>query len=174
MVEVIGQPATRIGAGPPLSSQTGTRPGDLVGFAAFPLAISNTEFARIASTAAANTNCVVNLSPSAPSTPLSIKGCLVNLAAGNGSNFYGNANSDFAVSELLGLLNYFGAKSAQQTRLPAVVERGSQLSAFNPNNAAFLKRVTQVTTSLNQVVCRGTDTPLHHCCYQFRPSLCRH
>lgn len=49
IVEVFGQPASRIGAGVPVGAQPGTRNADFSGFATMPFAISNLQFSTASS-----------------------------------------------------------------------------------------------------------------------------
>jgi hypothetical protein len=141
-VEVLGQPATRIGAGAPLNSLPGTRAFDLMRSATLPLAISNVQYAQIAPPAQPNVPYTIDLVASnqteytQPPPRGHIKGCLVNDAStGTLGSYYGNGQGNVAINQLEGLLGYFGAKSGQQSIAPAVVEAGSQLNAFDP---AFL------------------------------------
>ncbi len=62
-VEVLGQPATRIGAGPPPGALTNARASDLYGYAALPLAISSQGFVDLlgANQGAASIPCTVDL-----------------------------------------------------------------------------------------------------------------
>jgi hypothetical protein len=141
-VEVLGQPATRIGYGAPLGSAPGTRAGDLMGFATLPIAISNVQFAPITAAGQTTTTYTIDLVTSTsaeytgPAPAGHIKGCLVNVAGtGNGNNFYGPAQGEIGIDQLEALLTYFGATSDQQAIAPAVVEQGSSLSGFDAANA---------------------------------------
>jgi hypothetical protein len=153
-VEVLGQPATRIGYGAPLNSAPGSRAGDLVGFATFPLAISNVQFAQIsASNQAMMTIDLVSSPPSqTPTQKGHIQGCFVNVAGtGNGANFYGPGQGNLAIDQLEGLLGYFRATSNQPPIAPAVVEQGSPLSAFNPADPTFSARLLEINQTLATV-----------------------
>lgn len=154
-VEVIGQPASRIGAGAPLSSTPGTRAADLVKFAVLPIAISNQQFAGIAQTQTVGTQVTVDFVSSKQPTGAAghIQGCLTNPTASTngGGNFYGTASSDSDIDQLEGLLNYFGASSPQTTLSPAVVEAGSRLSAFDPAAATFANRQSEIAGFLTQL-----------------------
>ncbi len=136
VVEVLGQPATRIGAGAPLNSAAGTRESQLAGFAALPLAISYNQFAPLTNPALTNTQYTIDLVTSKSAGAVAaghIKGCLVNLSStANGATVYGGATGTTAVNQLLGLLGYFGAQTGQPAIAPAVVEMGSALFAFDP------------------------------------------
>jgi hypothetical protein len=158
VVEVLGQPASRIGAGPPLNSSGGTRASDLIEFATLPLAISNAQFATIANPSQQGTTYTIDLVSSTSSeyrgsAPAGhVKGCLVNVAStGGGSIYYGNAQGNLAIEQLEGLFNYFGAKALQQTIAPALVERGSRLSAFDPADPVFLSRRSEISQALIQL-----------------------
>ncbi len=166
MVEVLGQPATRIGAGPPSSSPANSRAADLVGFATLPLAVSNLEFAPITSSSGTVSTYTIDLvSPaSSTTTPGHLKGCLVNVSAtgsgANFSNYYGSAQGNAAINQLEGLLNYFGAITGQPTILPATVENGSQLYAFNPQDPTFLSRQVQIAQAMATLPARFYIMPI--------------
>jgi hypothetical protein len=156
-VEVLGQPASRIGPGAPTTS-VNQAITNFSGFASFPLAISNQQFVNIANPNQATTTYTVDLVSSTsvefagPAPPGHIKGCLVNLSStGIGNNFYGNGQGDTAIDQLEGLLNYFGARAFVPTIAPAVVERGSQLNAFDPANPAFTNRANEISQTLLQL-----------------------
>jgi hypothetical protein len=156
-VEVLGQPATRIGAGAPLTSPAGSPEAQFAGFATLPLAISYTQFAPLTAPTLANTAYTIDLvtsnTVSAPLAAGHIRGCLVNVSsAGTGASFYGGAAGTAAVNQLLGLLNYFGAQTAQPTIAPAVVERGSLVGAFDPAQwtAGQQSSITQALQQLPQ------------------------
>jgi hypothetical protein len=163
-VEVLGQPATRIGYGPPVGSAPGTRAGALYPFAALPIAISNQQFAAMAiptnnpAQAGFTIDLVTSTSQEYSETPPPghVKGCLVNVAgtgSGSGANFYGPAVGETAIEQLEGLLSYFGAVSEQQPIAPALVEAGSsQLSAFDPANASNTSDPDINTTQLLNVL----------------------
>jgi len=158
VVEVLGQSASRIGAGAPLDTPQTTRAVDLVGFASLPLAISNAQFATIASPSRTNAQYTIDL---ISSTQGSIRGCFVNLiGSGSGDNYYGSATGDLAVDQLEGLLNYFAAGTRQLTLAPAMVERGSQLNAFDPNDASFFARRNEVAQALRQLPGRDYILPV--------------
>jgi hypothetical protein len=136
-VEVLGQPATRIGAGAPVNSAAGQRAADFVGFACLPLAISNLQFSRAAKLGATVASYTVDLVSSSSAEYLvappagHIKGCLVNLVGNAGAlNYYAPANSLAAVGQLQGLLGYF--TRAPGAVPPSMVETGSQLNGFDP------------------------------------------
>ncbi len=150
VVEVFGQPASRIGAGVPAASQSNTRAQDFIGFATLPFAISNQQFANIASPSQISTTYIIDLvssSSTGAAQPGHIKGCFVNVS-GTGSssgNYYGNAQGPQAINQLISLLAYF--TSGNGSVLPTNVERGSLLGAFDP--ATFT--ATQ-QTSISQAV----------------------
>ncbi len=134
-VEVIGQPASRIGPGAPYSSKE--RAAELAGFAALPIAISNIQFNGIANFTQTHT---IDFVSSANPTPAKghLAGCFVNVAASRdkfGSNYYGTAKDHKDIQQLVYLLQYFATKNS--TLLPATVERGSKLNAFDPASKDF-------------------------------------
>jgi len=145
-VEVLGQPATRIGYAAPLGSAVGTRANQLLQFACLPLAISNTQFVNAALPTTTTKTYTIDLVTSATpqATPPSghINGCLVNVAGtGNGTNYYGPGQGNLAINQIESLLGYFGATGSTQPPIaPAGVEAGSLLSALDPANAANTAR----------------------------------
>jgi hypothetical protein len=155
-IEVVNQPASRVGPGAPGSANNATRAGQLAGFAAFPLAISLTQYAAMANTANIapphNTITIdmVGSKTTAATQANHVKGCFVNVAATNGgASYYDAAQGNNALSELQALLNYFAAGSSSQVVAPAMVERGSQLNAFDPADAKFAAQQTQIFNWLN-------------------------
>ncbi len=148
-VEIFGQPASRIGAAVPINSSD-VRAQDFIGFAALPLAISNQQFATIANPSQTTTTYIIDLVSSSSKNaaqPGHIKGCFVNLASSgnNNGNYYGIAQGSQAINQLLSMLGYF--KSGSAATLPAQVERGSQLSAYDP---AFFTTTQQ--TNISQAI----------------------
>jgi hypothetical protein len=150
IVEVIAQPATRIGAGS-LSPTAGSRAAELALFATFPLAISNQQFAQIANNSQTGSNYTIDLVNSSTvgntAAPGHLKGAFVNLAMADAQT-YAAAQGDVAINQLEGLLSYYHAFSLEQTLAPAMVETGSQLNAFNSADFAFSNRQAEI----NQVV----------------------
>jgi hypothetical protein len=155
--EVLGQPATRIGAAPLPSSQLDSRALNFIGFGTFPLAISNLQFAPYASSTSTATSFTIDLISSASSASGvgHVKGCLVNdSASGSNGNYYGSAQGMGAINQLEGLLNYFGSTTIEPTVAPAVVENGSPLSAFDPANKTFQARENEIAAALQQLVAK--------------------
>lgn len=158
-VEVLGQPASRIGAAAPVNSASGTRAADFVGFGILPLALSNQQFAAAANPAQTIQSYTIDLVTSASaeykgSAPLNhLKGCFINAASasGAGNGAYGTGQGNLAIDQLKGLLAYF-AKSSQQAVMPAGIEAGSQVSAFDPADPIFVSRQTEVLQSLSQLL----------------------
>jgi hypothetical protein len=150
-VEVLGQPASRIGPGAPLGSTAGSTASNYIGWAVLPIAISNQEFATIANPNQTTTTYTIDLvSPNTPVQSGHIAGCLVNLAAtsGSGSSYYGAGTGSTAVSQLISLLYYFSGNT-QQSLAPALVEQGSQLNAFNPTDPTFVSQQSQINKVLS-------------------------
>lgn len=149
-IEVIWQPALRIGAGIPPAGQSNVVAG--TAWTALPLAISNQEFALAANPGQSTTTYTINLvSPATTgiANGNSINGCLVNLAVGTGTgnNYYASASGNQAISQLISLLNYF-VPGNQQFLLPAMLEIGSQLQAFDPTASAFVNAQNQIYATL--------------------------
>jgi len=151
-IEVIAQPATRIGGGS-LSPLAGSRAADLAPFAAFPLAISNQQFAQIAANAKAGNSYTIDLvnSNTVGNTAASghIKGSFVNLVMAD-AQAYSAAQGEVAINQLEGLLGYFNA-SQQQTLAPAMVEAASQLNAFDSADPTFGNRQAEINQVLSQI-----------------------
>lgn len=147
VIEVFGQPATRIGAGAPASSAAGSRDGDFVGFATLPLAISNNQFAA-ATASPAGTIFTIDMVSSTTKTstqPGHIKGCFVNVAgSGSSGNYYSSATGSQGIAQLIAMLNYFA--SGNSSVIPTNVESGSVLGAFDPNAMTGAQQ-----TSISQV-----------------------
>lgn len=141
--EVIGQPASRISQG---VAHNSTVQGQLAGFAAFPIAISNAQFASLS-----DTNSITFDLLSAGGYPALLTGhvraAFVNLGPGSGNlNYYGSNTGSLATSQVLGNLNYFVPPYTGELP-PLQVERGSQLSALatdtlslDPTYAAAIKK----------------------------------
>ena len=154
-VEVLGQPASRLGAGAPLSTPAGTAASNFIGWAAFPLAISNQQFAVAADPSQTTTTYTIDLVSPSTSGPVQaghIKGCLINVAAGSGSGstYYGIGTGATAINQLISLLNYFAGVAVSPSATPAVIEQGSQLNAFNPTDPNFISQQKQITGALSQ------------------------
>jgi Flp pilus assembly protein TadG len=152
-VEVLGQPATRIGAGLPPGSLSSQANANLAGFACFPLAISNIEFSTIANPSQIPTSYTIDLVSSTyggVKSPTHIQGCLVNVGTyGSSTSYYGNAQGNLAIGQLEGLLGYFTSPQSFSAIAPAFVERGSQLNAFDPADPAFIANQSAITGFLS-------------------------
>jgi hypothetical protein len=159
--EVVGQPAARVGQGvtPGTTSQG---PLNFAKFASLPLAVSVKQFPAITYplTAGVNTTFTVDLVSSISSGLTGhLKGCLVNVGAtGLGSSYYDPAQGDVAIDELEGLLSYFGAQTNQQSVAPAILERNSLLSAFDPADSSFVARQSEVAQALNSMLAQKLQT----------------
>jgi hypothetical protein len=153
-VEVLGQPATRIGAGPPAAQLTSARAADLYGCAALPLAISLQQFATIvnAKQGTSSVPAVIDLvsSTNTVALPGHIPAAFVNLTAtAGGATYYAGAQGRLAVAQLQGLLAYFASGAPSQASAPSPpsnVETGFQLSAYDPADPNFVARQNQAQT----------------------------
>lgn len=146
-VEVISQPASRIGAGAPKDAPSGSRAFDLAGFAAFPLAISNQQFRNAAMPGESMIDYPIDLTASnqvPPQVEGRIRGCFVNLAVAGGGQYYGTAQGNLAIDQLNATLRYFAPGAAPQSIAPGVVERGSLIYCFDPADFAFQSRKAQI------------------------------
>jgi hypothetical protein len=151
-VEVIGQPATRIGAGAPVSTGTTASP-----FALFPIAISNVQFAQAAQPGTATTRYTIDLPTSqsgkAPAQPSHLKASFVNLDnTGSGNQYYGAGQGNLAIDQLIGLIKYFSAVSDVSAIPPAAVERGVSVTSFDPADPIFVQRKQAIVSTLAKVV----------------------
>lgn len=151
LVEVIAQPASRIGAGVPRGSSAG-RDLDLSGFATFPVALSNLQFRILAdpNSAPSMASYKLILAPSSTALPANtsttniIRGALVNLTRSSSSlSYYNDASSNASVNQLLANLAYFSPAVSNSEIPSALVERGSRLSAFNLSSSLFSSTTVQ-------------------------------
>jgi hypothetical protein len=144
-IEVIGQPATRIGAGSPHSCPAGTRSRELVGFAALPIAISNSQFRVASDPEQSNTRYNLDLNQKTGSAPNLFRAAFINLSATPGSSdYYNEAGSNLSYDQLLKELKYFRLIAASDELPPAAVECGSLVCAFDPNSPEFRKRTQDI------------------------------
>jgi hypothetical protein len=155
VAEIVGQPASRIGAGAPIDAPSGTRNAELIGCATLPIAISNTQFASLSNSNNATTNIIVDLvrsdSPDFASAPAAghVRGALVNVAAsGTSAQYYGGGQGSLAIDELIKLVTYFTPTPGINWLAPGVVERGSQLSSFDPADTTFNERKSELVGKL--------------------------
>jgi hypothetical protein len=155
-VEVIGQPATRIGQAPP---HTGTQT-KLTDWGVFPLAIPNTQFAQVASNQNATTTFfidVYNSTDAATSTVQAqhLNGAFVNLGKGTSSlDFYGGSQTNQEALQLSQLICYFARIHPQANeQSPQAVERGVKLATYDLGQAAFADQTvkTNLTTAINNL-----------------------
>ncbi|MDP3507883.1 MAG: hypothetical protein Q8T09_07820 [Candidatus Melainabacteria bacterium] len=152
LVEVIAQPASRIGAGVPRGNSSG-RDQDLSGFATLPVAISNLQFRLLADPNAALSAASYKLilAPLQTNTPTAniLRGALVNLTRSSSSlSYYNDASSNASVNQLLANLAYFSPAISNNEIPSALVERGSHLSAFNLSSTSSLFSSTTVQQQL--------------------------
>lgn len=154
LVEIVGQPATRVGAGVPRAQSD---INVFTGFACFPLAISNAQFSAAANTTAPIkyvVDLVTSADTPAPALAGHIKGCFVNDGPGAGvvsGAYYGSAQTSPGLDQLVGLIKYFNGIVDASAVPPSAVERGAALAAFDPAQSTFQLRKTEVMTALNQV-----------------------
>jgi len=149
LAEVFSQPATRVGAGAPAGTAS-LRSTELAGFAVLPIAISNAQYASLVARSKVGAAVTIDLSTAASAAgPNHLKGGFVNLSAtgSTGGAYYGSAQGDLAISQLESLLQYF-SKNTQTNLAPAAVERGSQLSAFNPADPAFVRHQNEIRSAV--------------------------
>lgn len=163
--EVVGQPASRVGAGAPVGSSN-PRAAQIAGFASFPLAVSNNQFSIAAQPSQTLLTYVVDFvasnQPAYTSAPAAghLKGCLVNVSpTGSNLTYYGSGQGNLAIDQLNGTLQYFNGSFAQGLA-PGVVERGSKLNGFDPADQTFQQRKTQVVGYLSSLVGKNCILPV--------------
>lgn len=155
LIEVVSQPATRIGAGAPHFGGD-ARSQELAGFATFPLAISNLQFATLADpTNVPLASYTIDIGGSANNGPVSaghIRGALVNVTPSGGSlNYYGDVSGNLGLNQLNGCLNYFSIAPTINEIPPAVVENGSLLPAFDTSSAVFQQSQSAIITQFSKL-----------------------
>ncbi|MCA9803548.1 MAG: hypothetical protein KC777_16365 [Cyanobacteria bacterium HKST-UBA02] len=139
-VEVISQPARRIGAG--LADPT-QAPDAFSRTATFPFAVGLSEFETARSTTGWQPVNLVSSTTGATTSSTALKGAFVNVArnqSGTG-DYHGQASGSSAVDELMALLDYFNVSPPASSLAPGVVEKESMLSAFDPAAAEFKNMV---------------------------------
>ncbi len=155
-VEIVMEPATRLGAGD-TTNVAPVQPGlNLAGAATFPIALSNLQFKTASDPSQTITTYTIDIANSSATAPLAtgrIRGCFVNATAtGGAQQYYGNAQGDQAVNQLYNNLGYFLSGSGGSGIASGIVERGSQLPAFDTTDAKFVSRAQQITDRLNQLI----------------------
>ncbi len=145
LVEVIAQPASRVGAGVPRLNSGSVHDQDLIGFAALPIAVSNKQFVSLANQTTASLPAYsLSLSPTGSLPPGTIRGALVNLTPSPSTLIYYNqAISSLNVNQLLANLAYFAPVTTSSEIPSAMVERGSLISNFNLNSSLFSNATVQ-------------------------------
>jgi hypothetical protein len=154
IAEAIGQPASKVGAAPPKSNAINAS-RSLAPFAVFPMAISNAQFLTASSPSQANKDYTADVvTPGAFAQavlPNHFRVAFINVApSGSTSTPYGTGQGNLAIDQLVGTLRYF-APAAGNAVLPAAVERGVSLSAFNPADPVFVSRQSDITSAFSQV-----------------------
>lgn len=156
-IEIITQPATRIGAGPERGSIASSGGRSLAGFATFPLAISNKQFFTVAENSRPGARLTIDIVDSTqastrPAAGSHIKGAFVNVAGSGGLQYYGNSIGGLAISQLKGTLEYFAGTPAGAIYCPAMVERGSILSAFDAGEQSFKAEATSILSATSRSI----------------------
>lgn len=152
VVEVVAQPATRIGAGAPRNASD-LRAQQLAGFAVLPIAISNAQFAAIAGgNGSSPTTYTVDICGSqAGAQSGHIAAALVNATpSGSSLNYYGDTGV-LGISQLSKNLAYFAPIQSANEIPSAVVENGSVLPVFDVSSALFQQNQQSVLTQLNKL-----------------------
>jgi len=164
-VELLSQPATRIGEGPPAGQSAGVRGADLYQYAALPLAITYTQFAAQAqqNLGASSFPGVLYIAGSNSTSPIptgAIPSAFVNLTHINGgTTYYGGAQGNTA--QLQNLLTYFlPASLAASATPPGMVECGSQLSAYDLADPSFTTNQPKIVNLVNSLPVRTYILPV--------------
>lgn len=169
LAEVIGQPATRIGAAVPEGATAVRNQAIYRGrLATFPVGLEYADFvgALPAAAAAPPVVSVRVVDPGAASPPSSgttlLRGYFLNDSAGsNVSGYYSDARTPPRFDELIGLLRYFdrsaGPPVPQAVRYPRAVESGVSLDCFNSTITSFNNN------DLRSVVSSLASTALNRC-----------
>ena len=143
MVEVIGQPASRIGAGINPSSATWAQVCEASHFVTLPLGISYNQFMPASNLGNSTTSFVMDLvssgnQPSSPPAPGHIRACFVNVVKSTVDGvYYGTSQDSQSMEQLIDSWKYFSISGDSSALPPACVERGSVLSCFDPNAQFF-------------------------------------
>lgn len=148
IVEVIGQPATRIGPACPSDSSGQRNEAAYRGrLAVFPVALEYADFvAALPATTAPPSTVTIRVVDPGTSPPLKsapyLRSYFINNARGNSvSNYYSHCGSASSMDELIGLFKYFDRNVSpavpQATRLPAAVESGVTIDRFSSGRTSF-------------------------------------
>jgi hypothetical protein len=153
IAEVAGQPASRVGAAQPWGTSGSVMA--LAPMAVFPLAISNTQFAPASSNTDVNTTTPFVgefITPSAPALRSSNhwKVCFVNVGPATASGQTHGAAQASTLDALINEINYFASHS-NAAPLPAAMERGNAIFAYNPSDAAFVSREPQIYAAMQKL-----------------------
>jgi hypothetical protein len=154
IAEAIGQPASKVGAAPPKSNAVNAS-RSLAPFAVFPMAISNAQFLAASSPSQATNDYTCDVVTPAGLAqavlPAHLRLAFINVApSGSTGTPYGAGQGNLAIDQLVGTLRYFGT-AAGSTVLPAAVERGVSMSAFNPTDPVFVSRQSDISSAFSQI-----------------------
>jgi hypothetical protein len=132
-IEFLGQPATTIGAGDPTAPTSSTPiPPTRYQFSCLPIAISNVQFAPIATSTSVSPATTFTLDVDGISGQ--IHGCFVDLVGiAGGTSPFNTASTANIGSQLIPLLNYFIAGGTA----PSSVKYTDGITAFNVNDPTF-------------------------------------
>lgn len=150
-IEVIGAPASRIGAGAP---RTASAPSSLAGWAVLPLALSYSQYRPASSSEESilvyDLDLLDSTNPFVGRAPVGhLRAAFVNVLR-NGDG-YGTSQGNPAISELISTWRYFSASEDALAMPPAVVERGSRFSVFDCGDANFRSRRPELATVLSRL-----------------------
>lgn len=152
-IEVIGQPASRIGPGPPKTLQQGSKAQDFQGFATFPLALSYSQFQQVALPSETRSSYTIVITSTANQgdrlRPDQVRGYFVNvLNTGDTITYYGPGQGDKAIGQLIASIKYFSSTIDSSASPPAAVERGSRLACFDAGDPVFTQRRPEIVRAL--------------------------
>ena len=157
IVEVIGEPASRIGAGIDPSCATWVKVREASHFVVLPLGISYNQFKPASGPGNPTTSFVIDLvssgnSPHSSPVPGHIRACFVNVVKSPVYGAYYGTSQDTGVSnQLIDSWKYFSTACDSSALPPACVERGSVLSCFDPNAQSFRNSKQRLINCLKTV-----------------------
>lgn len=145
VTEVVGQPATRVGAAVPATA-IGTRNQAMYRgrLATFPFAIEYSDFLSAVATAGSGSTSftITATDPGSSAIAGAARGYFINDCSGSSvGGYYSDAQTPARLDELIGLIRYFdrgaGPAIPQSVRYPAAVEAGVAVDCFRSTLTSF-------------------------------------